>query len=180
MVYHPDHGGDYTEVTLTEWECRQAKAVGKWRTEESRKRNFSETAGAGGASQPAAVMARFDLIGAGAEMAFAKWANVYWSFHVNSFAPDTADVGRIEIRSSDKHHHNLIIRPWDAQDEAKISRPYVFVTGDYPTFRIHGWAIGREVMLEKYWRDLGNGREPCWIMPRRDLTPLFLLPIGRL
>lgn len=170
----------YQEVTLDEWECRQARLVGQWRTAVSRKQNLSKTAGGGGASQHPSVISRNDEIGAGGEMAFAKWANVYWSYSVNSFAAQ-GDVGNIEVRTGDNHSKNLLIRPYDFErGHSKENSPFVCVTGSFPDFRIWGWAMAKEVAVDRYWRDnLGNARRGCWIMPRAHLHPLTSLPIAR-
>lgn len=151
-------------VVLTPWEARQAYLVGKWRREESRSKGLADTSETG---------MEGDVNGAGAEMALAKYLNVFWSFSVNTFKRE-ADVGTLEVRSSDRHDYNLLLRPGDAQDSS-----WVLVTGrvEDRLYRIQGWARGSAIMTPDYWREIDNGRPGCWIYPSRLLSsPQSLKP----
>lgn len=154
-------------IELSEWEARQASMVGQWRREESRRQGLEDTSQTG---------MHGDINGAGAEMAYAKYRNVFWSYSVNTFKHE-GDVVVEEVRQADEHYKGLLLRPDDRKNDI-----YVLVTGTLQQneFVVRGWAYGREVMVSEFYRALRNGRPPCWIMPGDRLRKLSTLPSVRI
>ena len=108
---------------------------------------------------------QIDGDGAAAEMAFAKWMNVYYEPTVNTFkAPD---VGVLQIRSTRHEHGKLIIRSKDVKDEA-----FVLVVNRVPEFDIVGWIQGSDAKQDKYLYDPNNINSPAWFVPQDALRPM--------
>lgn len=99
-----------------------------------------------------------DFDGAAAEMALAKYLNVYWDGSVNSFKQP--DVGEFQVRSTNLLNGRLIIRPNDAVDDEIF---VLVLTGEIPTISIVGWFRCGDAKKEKYWDD------NAWWVPQEDL-----------
>ena len=103
-------------------------------------------------------------------MAFAKWSQRYWPGSVDTYKRD-GDVGEFEVRWSSKPTAPLRVYPNDHAD-----RPYVLVTGDYPTYQIMGWIWGHEAKVDRWWREGTNGWRGCFAVPQDALyDPTWLL-----
>lgn len=106
---------------------------------------------------------QYDICGAMAEMAFAKWKNLYWSSSVWSMKQP--DVGGVQIRSCQSHFGNLILRKGDNPDHT-----YWLVTGCETTpFIIKGYILGRDGMVDKWWSAPDPKRGGCWLVPAEEL-----------
>ena len=108
------------------------------------------------------------ISGACAEVAFAKWKNVFWngSYSDTYSTYNKPDIGKdIEIRSQFKKPNNvLIIRPNDKKCK------YVLVVDENPTFKIMGWFPNFETPNEKYLTNFGIASRPyCYAIPLKDL-----------
>jgi hypothetical protein len=102
-----------------------------------------------------------DIEGAAAELALAKYLNVYTMPAINTFkAPD---VQGFQVRSTKYSNGRLIIRPKDNGDA-----PYVLaVTGDLPRVTLVGLLpSGGAAKVPKYDHD------DSWWVPQCDLTDL--------
>ncbi len=106
---------------------------------------------------------------AGAEIAVAKYLDLYWDGSVDTFK-EKADVGtRTEVRMTSMRVPKLIVRPNDKPD-----RDYVLVldrweNGQKPKYELLGWLTGSDAMNEQYLTDNGNGRPPAYMVPVNHL-----------
>lgn len=126
-----------------------------------------------------------DLQGALAELAVSRALNLHWD---GKFLPikiwDTwkiegNDVGKLEVRSTERSNGRLILHPKD-----KDFSPYIlvlsytsgppFVTTDNelcePVYKLAGWVYGIDGKKDKYWRD--NVPKPCYMVPQSDLKTM--------
>ena len=106
-------------------------------------------------------------LGALGEMAFARFANAYWSAVESK---EAEDVGfRWEVRTRRVHSWDLIVRPGDS-----LERPYVLVTADNApgerNFCIRGWINGEDTQNREWLRTRTPGRDPCYFVPQSALT----------
>lgn len=105
--------------------------------------------------------------GAAGELAFAKYAGLYWSASVNTFR--LPDVGAIQVRARSQHWHDLIIRERDIDDDL-----FVLLTGASPRFVIRGWIVARDAKARAEWfKNPGEseGGEAAWFVPQVALRP---------
>lgn len=109
-----------------------------------------------------------DIEGAGAEMAVAKYRNVFWMGSIGKFKKEN-DVFGVEVRSTTLERGSLIIREGD-QDDAK----FILVVGKLPHKKIIGWIYGKEAKQSKWLRS-PNGREPAYFVPQDVLKDLNTL-----
>ena len=110
--------------------------------------------------------------GALGELAVAKAIDRHWAARVDTYKG--ADLGdRIQVRTRSKPYYELIVRPDDQDAEA-----FVLVTGQCPTYVVHGWLWGGEAKQSRWWKDLGNDRPPAWIVPQADLRDMAELPLA--
>lgn len=101
-----------------------------------------------------------------AEIAVAKYLNIYWGGHVNSFkAPD---VGPYQVRHTQHKKGRLIIRDNDPPEEI-----YVLVTGTHPKYTIRGYMRGIDGMKPEY-RDnpIKKPNAEAWCVPQSVLRPI--------
>jgi hypothetical protein len=146
-----------TLVTLDLHEIEMAAQVGLRRRMESLRDGRKDQHGFDGAC-PFEV----DIQAAAAECAFAKLRNRYWDGSFNTMK--RGDVGDVQVRWS-RDKPCLIIRPSDDLDSF-----FVFVTGEIPTFDVHGWAKAKTVAVDDHWR-MPNGRPGAWFVPKDMLAP---------
>ena len=108
---------------------------------------------------------QIDVDGAAAEMAFAKWMNVYYEPSVNTFkAPD---VGVMQVRSTKHEHGKLIIRANDKKDEI-----VVLVINRMPTYTMAGWIRTNDAKQDKYLYDPNGKGAPAWMVPQVNLNKM--------
>ncbi|MCP5059018.1 MAG: hypothetical protein GY937_20125 [bacterium] len=106
--------------------------------------------------------------GALAEMAFCKWANLYWSGLGSACAPDAGF--HFEVRNHAGENYQLEFRPKD--DEGKENSIFIFAWGYYDRFVFHGWQTGHYIMDHGKETDFGNGRPTCWALLKDHLKDL--------
>lgn len=100
--------------------------------------------------------------GALGELAFAKWARVYWSPSVNTFEnPDIGDKWQIRTRS--ESWHDLIVRPSDSDNQW-----FVLVIGGTGTWTIKGAILGIDAKKPEYLASHG-GRDQAYFVPASKL-----------
>lgn len=99
-----------------------------------------------------------------AELAVAKYLDMYWGFHVNKF--DTEDVGSYEIRWSMRH--DLKIRERD-------SGIVISVTGLPPEFEVVGWISGPEARDRFEASSPRSDGPPAYFIPHKNLYDPDLL-----
>ena len=87
-----------------------------------------------------------DINGAIAEMACAKWANVFWSGTVG--VTTLPDVGRWQVRSKLAAGERLVIRPDDADDEIFVS-----ALVQIPNVTLCGWMLGRNAKRKEWLKE---------------------------
>jgi hypothetical protein len=103
--------------------------------------------------------------GACGEMAFAKWANVYWNGSVATFKT-SGDVGGFEVRTRRRPTYQLLVRDCDPSD-----RIYVLVRGEAPDFEIVGWMSGADAKRREWLQSYGGGT-PAYFVPDAALHPI--------
>lgn len=148
-------------VQLDWFEVEQAAMVGARRRIESRSRGFKNGSGYNDENGW-----QIDIEGAAAEMAFAKLAHVYWSYSVNSFRRE-GDVGRIQIRHTERENGSLIIRPKDADTGL-----FVLVVGKIPSFNIVGAITAKKAKANPEWQKDYNNRDSAFFVPQESLVPI--------
>ena len=152
-------------VTLTPPEIVVGATVGGMRHAESIKEGRKNAHGL----DPDSSGLSFDVEGASAEMALAKFLGKYWPCSVNTFKePDVSR--RIQVRQTSKHTNRLIVRPNDKDGDI-----FVLVTGVSPTYQIHGWMYGHEAKVPR-WKDAPASRPPAWFVPPEALNSITTLP----
>jgi hypothetical protein len=106
-----------------------------------------------------------DVNGCCAELAVARYTNLFWCGTVNDV--QARDVGgMVDVRSTTQRNHNLILHP-DDDDET----PYVLVWTHAPEFDLCGWTFAGDGKLSEFWRDPTGGR-PAFFVPRNLLRPM--------
>lgn len=151
---------EYPEVTLTIHEMYSAGLVGFRRQLESIHKNraprFKE--------KVAGELFGKHILAAMSEMAVAKYLNIHWGAHVNSFGKP--DVGPYEVR-------------WSMMPKMKVrQRDLGFVistTGQPPTFTIVGYMDADAAKKKEWSDDFGNGGPPAYFVPHDLLHPILEL-----
>jgi hypothetical protein len=116
-----------------------------------------------------------EINGFGAEMALAKFLNVYPDFTLTKEqgAPDLwvsygeERVFRVDVKHTVYGSGKLIAPRWKKPEDTDL---YVLVTGRMPEFTIVGWAWAEELLLEENLRDFGYGDQGlCYSMVQSKL-----------
>lgn len=108
-----------------------------------------------------------DVEGTCAERAFARAMRLYWAPSPGRQTGPSGDVAGWEVRWTHLANGRLIVRPGDHGE-----RPYVLVTGAWPTYTLRGYLVGKEAMQDRY-ADVGDAtRARCWMVPQSDLIRL--------
>lgn len=162
-------------VTLTPWECRIARAVGRER------QNAALAAGYVGRNGQSAARALADhILGAHGELAGAAWRDRYWTGSPGTLDKKTGDVGGYQFKTGPKRDSHMIVRPDD--DDRDV---FVCVVGPVPVMTIVGWLYGAHAKrLAPYGDPFGTGRPAHWVpqaalRPLRTLPPPVRRPLGR-
>jgi hypothetical protein len=106
-----------------------------------------------------------DIIGAVAEMAFAKLHNFYWPASVDAKKtdPDVPPYWQVRWRSHDDYE--LIIRPDDSDNFR-----YALMTGSAPLFTYRGWCTGKDGKKDEWFFDRGDRGYPVYWVPQTFLS----------
>ena len=156
----------FVEVKLTPDECRFGANVGVERQVENIGKKRKPAYGA-----RADRDWQYHSEGALKEMAFAKWANLYWNGNLGQLS--LSDVGqKFEVRGRPNHANDLIIRTGDPVDKF-----YILVTGLNGHYRIQGWISGEEGKNEAWFGNHFAGRPPMYMVPKSALRDMKELPI---
>lgn len=146
------------KVTLSKQEWRFAANVGMQRHIQARERNIRQAEN--GYST--------HVQGACAEMAVAKWLNVYWvGAPVDDPWENRGDVQPgLEVRSTTNTGGRLLIFEKDPDEHA-----FVLAIGEPPDFELAGWAYAHEVRRQV---DLRPIKEDvlAWALPQDKLRPV--------
>lgn len=106
--------------------------------------------------------------GACGEVAVAKFLNVFWSASLETFGMEPDLRPNIEVKTRSSHNYDLLIRKHE-----DLSQIFVLVTGLAPDFWIRGWAVGADVVSDKWIRRHG-GRPEAWFIPVSELSTDWL------
>lgn len=106
------------------------------------------------------------IVGALAELAFAKWAQVYWEGSINTFR-GRADVAGVEVRWA--KDGELKILPSEVRE--KPNTKFVLVIGTTPKFEVVGWAHARDAISYAARKKRPDGPDAHFI-PGRNLKSL--------
>lgn len=105
-----------------------------------------------------------DIEAAAAEMAVAKYLDVYWA---DDQEPDYGgDVGNLGVRSTEHDTGHLLIYDRDPDDKT-----FVLVITKPPWFKIVGGMVAKDAKDHDEWREETKYRVPCWAVPQDVLTP---------
>lgn len=107
--------------------------------------------------------------GALGEVAVAKFLGRYWDGMGALGDLGALDVRDVQVRWRAKDWYDLLLHPEDGDD-----LPFVLVTGAAPSYRLHGWIIGRDGKQDRYWSDPAGGR-PAFFVPQADLREMATL-----
>lgn len=102
----------------------------------------------------------WDIEGAAAEMALAKFLGLYWGADNRSFK--LPDVHNIQVRSTTRPDGCMIVRK---NDDPRYR--YVLIVGREGEYRLAGWRSGKWCKSQpKHYR---NG---CWWIPQDELISM--------
>ena len=151
-------------VTLTWSELRSAAMVGVTRRVQDMAKGLKDAHGASDGDRWDR-----DIEGAAGEMAFAKWANMFWSGALGDLKAD--DVGDVQIRTSAYASGRLILHPADPDD-----RIFVLVTGIGPRYTLRGWLHANEGKAPHFWQDPTGKNRHAFFVPGASLRPMSQFP----
>jgi hypothetical protein len=155
-------------VDLTRGECIVAGLVGTWRNVRGLFDDYARPTPELRASEEWA----WDIEAAGAEMAVAKWSNRYWN-GMRRLDKADGDVNGWEVRCAAEAIRGRLSRLIVRQNDA-VDRVVIFVTGQMPGYRLHGWILAADARREEWWE---TPRPPGgWFVPREALQPMDALP----
>jgi hypothetical protein len=150
------------EVTLTLSEIRMGALIGMERQVSAIKRGLKNKHGYNGDDSWG-----IHITGALAEIAVAKSLNMFFRGDVDTFK--NPDVGEYQVRYTKTDPPTLIIRDGD-----KIEEKFICVTGEAPTFYVHGWMQAADAR-QKQWKRAPNGRPPAYFVPVDKLNDMKYL-----
>lgn len=150
-------------IELTDDEMAYAEAIGKIRNESAKRLELPDKHGFTGQGDD------IHVLGARAELAFARFCDVPWSASNLTFkAPD---VGCVQVRGRSLLGYDLIVRSDDSN-----TQPFVLVVGSNP-FYIMGWTTG--ALARKERSQTYGGREAAhFVRSSKLFRPQALIPIA--
>lgn len=110
--------------------------------------------------------------GACGEMALAKYLGVFWDGNMGNFK--AADVGALQVRTTQRAAGSLILHPGDKDEDVFI----LVLSHNLPSFLLRGWIYGHEGKVQKWWRDGTEGR-PAFFVPQSALHDMSTLPVAQ-
>ena len=116
--------------------------------------------------------AQTDLEGIAAEIAFAKYTNVYPDLDTDGDTHPVYDVvlhdGKlVDVKSTTYPNGRLIVAPWKDVDAVDV---YVLVVGTFPNYRIAGGMESQHLMRSHRMKDLGHGE--VFVANQDELKPI--------
>ena len=153
-------------ITLNTAEQRLAKFVAKERHRHARQNGVTNRRMGPQSDE------QTDLEGIAAEIAFARFANVYPDIDVDrdEYPPYDATLhdGRlVDVKATTYPTGRLIVAPWKDVDAVDA---YVLVIGHFPSYRIAGAMEGYRLMRSHRMKDLGHGK--VFVATQDELKPL--------
>ena len=153
-------------ITLNTAEQRLAKFVGKERDLNGRRNGFTNRK-IGPQSDE-----QTDLEGIAAEIAFARYVNVYPDIDIDckEYPPHDVtlhDGTLVDVKTTKYPNGRLIVAPWKNVDAVDI---YVLVVGEFPTYRIAGAMESYRLMRPHRMKDLGHGK--VFVATQEELKPI--------
>lgn len=109
-----------------------------------------------------------DLEGIGAELAFCRAFNVYPDLTLNKHPEEDAILRngmRVDCKATRYKNGHLLAVITKAHKPADL---YVLVVGEFPKYRIAGFATAEEIFQEQNIHDFGHG--PTYAIPQNKLT----------
>jgi hypothetical protein len=100
-----------------------------------------------------------DINGCIAELALAKYLDIFWSGTVGRL--DLPDVGRLQVRSKTEEGHRLVVLRSD-----KDAQVFVSVLVGIPVCHLCGWMLARDAKRAE------------WLLPAADKPDRFFVPNG--
>jgi hypothetical protein len=109
-------------------------------------------------------------VGCAAEIAVCNYLKIPWNGH-GFKSRLTGDAGSYEVRCARKGKALGMLL--NQRDSSKADRKFVYVEsiGDR-TFKLIGWAYGREVMKDEYIFERPQFVERIWRLPNKLLKPM--------
>ena len=106
--------------------------------------------------------------GAGGEIAFSKWANVYPDM---KDSPDKFDVvwehnETVDVKTTHHEHGHLEVSTNKKQGDVDI---YALVIGEFPSFRVAGYMPAHTLMTDEYLYTHERTGSTVWRVPQEDL-----------
>ncbi|MBA7468404.1 hypothetical protein ES707_03653 [subsurface metagenome] len=151
-------------VTLSQPECRIAAYIGRLRREISVAYDRKETR-----RDWTPDGFRNDVEAAAAEMAVAKYLNIYPEWQPTPGAVPGFDLTwngqKLDVKSTQRPDGNLLI-PY--LEEYLL---YILVCGKLPKYTILGKVSGSKVPFIGRWTDMKY--RACWLVPANQLEPLI-------
>ena len=112
-----------------------------------------------------------DLEGIAAEIAFAKYSNVYPDLDTDGDTHPVYDAvlhGKlVDVKATTYPTGRLIVAPWKDVDAVDI---YVLVVGTFPTYRIAGAMESYRLMRSHRMKNLGHGK--VFVATQEELKPI--------
>lgn len=147
-------------ITLTTSELMTAAQVGVRRNISSIIKGNRSTHGA-----DQDKLYQIHVEGACGELAFCRFANLYWPAKVDTYRSEPDIDPNIEVKTRSRHDYELLVRKDDNPDSI-----FVLVTGIYGKYEVRGWMLGKDAMKDEYIQTHG-GREAAFFVPQNKLLP---------
>lgn len=110
-----------------------------------------------------------DIEGACAEVATAKYLNIYWDGSVDTFK--LPDVGNFQVKHTQHPGGSLIFRK-----ELDPSYFYILVTGSRPLYTLRGFMLGEKCMKDEYLSNPNNTKNgEAFFFPQNKLWDIGYL-----
>lgn len=153
-------------ITLNTAEQRLAKFVAKARHRHNRITGISNRRMGPQSDE------QTDLEGIAAEIAFAKYSNVYPDLDTDGDTHPVYDAvlhdGKlVDVKATTYPTGRLIVAPWKDVDAVDI---YVLVVGAFPTYRIAGAMESYRLMRSHRMKNLGHGK--VFVATQEELKPI--------
>lgn len=150
------------QVTLSWSELMQAALVGAMRQISNVTKGRTHAHGC-----PEDQGWQYHIEGACGEYAVAKHFGIFWSGNLGQF--EMADVGKLQVRTTDAPHKRLILYKKDNPEDIFVS-----VVGLAPRYTLRGWVYAFEGKKPEFWKDPKGGR-PNYFVSTDILRPMETL-----
>jgi hypothetical protein len=153
-------------ITLNTAEKRLAKFVGRERDRNGRRNGYTNLRIGPQSDEET------DLEGIAAEIAFARYTNVYPDLDIDCTEYPAHDAvlhngTLVDVKTTTYPNGRLIVAPWKNVDAVDA---YVLVVGKFPTYRIAGAMESYRLMRPHRMKDLGHGK--VFVATQDELKPL--------